>query len=116
MKYLSQFQRFDYEAFAKDKRLMVTGCSPWKDRDTGEVLGTKVDTVIFADHTEYKRQEGDTSTNQFEKLSFKVKKVGLDIPRESVVQPVNPVATIWGDYRNQLSVRCDDMQVAQRKG
>ena len=116
MKFLSQFQTFDFERFAKDKRFMVVGCSPWKEHGSDQIIGTKVDTVIFADHTEYKRNDGDTSTNQFEKLSFKVAKVGLDVPNESVVQPINPVATIWGEYRNQLSVKCTDLQVAQRKG
>lgn len=115
MKFLAQFNRFDFEAFSKDKRLVVVGCSPWKDQ-SGTVLGTKVETVIFADNTEYTRKDGDTSTNQFEKLTFKVKKTDLQIPKESIVRPVNPVATIWGEFRNQLSVKCDDIQVAQRKG
>lgn len=115
MKYLSQFNKFDFEEFSKEKRLMVVGCAPWRDQ-SGVVLGTKVDTVIFVDNTQYTRKEGDTSTNQFEKLTFKVSKQNLDIPRESVVKPVNPIATIWGDFRNQLSVKCDDMLVAQKKG
>ena len=68
MKFLSQFQEFDFERFAKDKGFMVVGCSPWKEQETNAVLGTKVDTVIYADKTEYKRTEGDTSTNKFEKL------------------------------------------------
>lgn len=116
MKFLSQFQEFDFERFAKDKGFMVVGCSPWKEQETNAVLGTKVDTVIYADNTEYKRTEGDTSTNKFEKLSFKVAKAGLNIPVDSIVKPVNPVATIWGEFRNQLSVKCTDMQVAPKRG
>lgn len=116
MKFLSQFQQFDFDKFAKDKGFMVVGCSPWKEHGTNEILGTKVETVIYADNTEYKRTDGDSSTNRFEKLTFKVAKAGLEIPLDSIVKPVNPVATIWGEFRNQLSVKCSDMQIAQRKG
>jgi len=52
MKFLSQFQQFDFERFAKDKGFMVVGCSPWKEHGSNEVIGTKVDTVIYADNTE----------------------------------------------------------------
>lgn len=116
MKFLNQFQKFDFDTFAKEKAFMVIGCTPWKENGKDNILGTKVETVICADNTEYKRAEGDTSTNKFEKLTFKVSQIGLNIPTESIVRPVNPVATIWGEFRNQLSVKCSDMQVAPRKG
>lgn len=116
MKFLSQFQHFDFEGFAKDKGFLVIGCSPLKEHGTNEVIGTKVDTVICTDNTEYKRAEGDTTTNKYEKLSFKVSKIGFDVPVDSFVKPVEPVATVWGEFRNQLSVKCTDLQVAQRKG
>lgn len=33
----------------------------------------------------------------------------LDLPIGSVVRIVNPVATVYGEYRNQLSVKADDV-------
>ena len=51
----------------------------------------------------------------YEKLALKVEKK----PAVSVgdcVMPVNPVCTVYGDYRNQLSVRCDDVVVATTTG
>ncbi len=115
MKYLSQFQEFDFAAFAKGKVFVVTGCNQWKDYETKKVMGTKVDCVIAVDKTEYLRKEGDTSSNRFEKISFKVARDNLNIPNDSQVMPVDAEATVWGDYRNQLSVKCSDVQVAQRK-
>lgn len=115
MKFLSQFNKFDFEEFMKDKRLMALSCSQWKEQD-GTIAGTKVETVIVTDNTQYNRKEGDDSTNQFEKLVLKVRKENLNIPRESIVKAVNATATIWGEFRNQLSVKCDDIMVAQKKG
>lgn len=114
MRYLGQFTRFDFAAFAADKVFMATGQRPWADRDTGAKLGTIVDAVIFKDATTYKRKEGDTSTNQFEKLAFKVPKE-IVIPAESEIRPVNPVATVYGDYRERLSVKADSVEVVQRQ-
>ena len=54
MKYLNQFSVFDLDKFLNGKKLVVTGCAPLKDNDTGKVLGTRVSTVIFADNTEYR--------------------------------------------------------------
>ena len=74
MKYLNQFSVFDLDKFLNGKKLVVTGCAPLKDNDTGKVLGTRVSTVIFADNTEYKHKDGETGSNRFEKLNIKVSK------------------------------------------
>ena len=47
------FTYFDFEGFMKGKTLMCTGVTPWKDHDTGAILGTKVETAIFKDKTNY---------------------------------------------------------------
>lgn len=39
----------------------------------------------------------------------------MNIPIESKVVPKNAVATIYGEYRNQLSVKCDDIVVVTPK-
>lgn len=114
MKYLRQFEHFDFKGFSKDKIFMVLGCLPWVEN--GVCIGTKVETVIIRDDTPYVKKEGDDSTNVYEKINFKVKKIDLVIPKDCMVAPVNPIAKIWGDFRNNLSVTCDDMQVLQKKG
>ena len=108
MKGLNQFIKFDWDAFAEGKTFIVTGISEYVDFDTKAHLGTKVDCVIATDNTVYKFKDGEEFTNRFEKISFKVSK-DINIPIETRVVPKNAVATIYGEYRNQLSVKCDDI-------
>lgn len=115
MKFLNQFNRFDCNSFFHNKTLMVLSSNIWQDsNDANKVLGTKLSVVILADKTEYRRTEGDTNTNRFEKLTVKVGKV-VNIPENTYISLVNPTATVFGEYRNQLSVRCDDVKVIPSK-
>lgn len=41
MKYLRQFEYFDWNGFAKHKRFMTVGISPLTDRETKEIIGTR---------------------------------------------------------------------------
>lgn len=115
MKQLNQFNIFDWNAFADGKRFLVTSCRPWVDFETKETLGTQVEVVIYKDDTHYNQKDGEIVTNLFEKLSFKVSK-DLDIPIKAFVEPVNVSAKIYGEYRNQLSVKCDDITVLHAHG
>ena len=115
MRNLNQFMRFDHEAFFKDKKLMSQGVREWKDYDTKEVLGTVIDVVIVSDETEYKNRDGERSTNRFEKFSVKVPQKNLEIPLEVLVQLTGEVrGTVWGEYRNQLSVKAGGIEVVDR--
>lgn len=98
------------EAFLKGKLLQATGSREWKDFDSGKHNGTIVDVAIVVDNTEYKQKAGETVTNLFEKLSLKVAK-DITVPVNAKVVPVNAVGAIYGQYRNQLSVRCDDVKI-----
>ena len=111
---LSEFNKFDWPRFADGKVFVCTGQRPWTDRDNGSALGTIVDAVIYRDDTTYKRKEGDTRTNRFEKIAFKVSKA-VTVPVDAQIKPVNAVATIWGDYRNNLSVKAEDIEVVQTR-
>lgn len=114
MKNLYQFQQFDLGAFLIGKELMVTGCGLWKDHDTGAELGTKVDVAITKDDTTYfPSKDGHIQTNLYEKLSVKLSKFNFTVPVGSIVTIVNGTATVYGDYRNQLSVRAEDVKVIQ---
>lgn len=114
MKKLSQFLKFDMEAFSRDKVYVSTGQSPWNDFDTKEHLGTKIEAFIAEDKTPYKCKDGEVVSNRFEKIIFKIKK-DVNVPVNARVMPVNPVAVVYGDYRNQLSVTADDIRVIASK-
>lgn len=114
MKGLNQFLSFNWDAFAEGKTFIVTGVSEYQDFDTKAHLGTKVDCVIATDKTLYKFKDGEEFTNRFEKISFKIAK-DVNIPIETRVIPVNAVASIYGEYRNQLSVKAEDIQVIMPK-
>lgn len=110
MKKLNQFVKFLFEDFSRGKVYRVTGVRPWLDFTTKELLGTKVEVIVAEDNTVYDTKNGETVTNLYEKLSFKIKK-DVNIPVNARVIPVNPVAVVYGEYRNQLSVTADDIKV-----
>ena len=74
-------------------------------------LGWIVDVAITTDKTPYRLKDGETGSNLYEKLSFKCVKQPMVGVADEVV-PVNPVCTIWGEYRNNLSVKCDAVVLA----
>lgn len=111
---LKPFQVFQTEKFLKDKELTVTNIKPWQDFDTKEILGVKVEVAITKDETVYPAgRDGTVMTNLFEKLTFKVPKNSVDVKANDIVTPVHPVATIYGDYQNQLSITADDVVVVK---
>ena len=115
LKHLKDFQHFDFNSFIKDKVLVTTSCTEWLDYDTKQKLGTKVEVVIYQDNTAYKQKNGEITTNLFEKLVLKVKK-NVQIQPKTRVVPIGAVAKIYGEYSNNLSITCDDVQpVAQTK-
>lgn len=111
LKNLNQFNYFDFPKFAEGKRFRVTGCGEWKDFNTGAHLGTKVEVVITVDNTQYKLgRDGSAYTNVYEKLTFKVAR-DMTVPVNSYVEPVDAVATIYGERRNMLSIKTADIKV-----
>lgn len=111
MKKLNAFSRFDAEAFFKDKKLQLLAVNEWTDYDTRAHMGLKADIVIIIDRTEYPTKPGEQVTNKFEKLTVKVKKDVLSVKSDDIVRLVNPVCTVFGDYRNQLSIVADDLEL-----
>lgn len=107
------FTTFDWNAFAKGKRFLAIGKSEWKDFDTGEHLGTKIEAVIAADNTNYGNQNGETVTNLYEKVTFKLRK-DIDVPLNVEISPKGVTAIVYGDYRNQLSCTAEDIIFAAK--
>ncbi len=115
---LYQFNKFDWDAFSKDKEFTMTSCKEWKDFNDGSHMGTDVRVRITKDDTAYYSKDGETVTNLYEELSFKVSN-DVQIPVDSKVVPVNPVVSAyekkqnngWSNYKNQLSVKCDDIKI-----
>ena len=117
MKGLKQFLTFDNERFFKGKRFICADCREWIDYDSKAVIGTKIDALCVQDDTDYALpKDGITISNKYERFTFKIEGKKLSIPVDSQIAPVNPVGTIYGDYQNSLSVRADDIRVAQPKG
>lgn len=115
MKYLNQFVQFAANPFFHGKTLTVTGIREWVDHETKAKLGWIVDTVITVDNTQYKCKDGVIASNLYEKLALKTPVKPSFSVGDSVL-PVNPVCTVYGEYRNQLSVRCDDVIAAPAAG
>lgn len=112
MKKLSQF--FDWDRFSKDKVFMVTGCRVWKEYNTENVKGTCVDTVIARDETVYEQKDGEQVSNLYERATFKVPKT-INIPANTYVVASGVKATVYGKYHNDLSIKCQEIQILQQK-
>lgn len=111
MKKLNKFLSFDWEAFAKGKTFMATECKPWLDYDSKKVLGTKVGFIIIEDKTDYDVPEGETAvSNTWEKGVIKICKE-INIPEKSVIQPKGVIASVYGEYRNQLSIEAKEINI-----
>ena len=102
---LQQFHTFDLTSFLKDKRLAYLKSVSWKDGDVE--VGSEVITQIIEDRTQYSKPGMD---NFGEQLTVKVRGVAPSafaqlrpLSTEVVIKDVER-ATVYGDYRNQLSI------------
>lgn len=113
MRGLYHYLEFLLAEFLRDKILIVTGITDWTDYATKQILGTKVETTIVKDGTVYPPgKNGEQISNLYEKLYIKIPhKTSVNIGEQVI--PVNGKATIYGQYRNQLSVKADDIRVVQ---
>lgn len=109
LKRLGLFTRFDLIAFLVGKELTVTSVQEWVDFTTKETLGTKVTVAITHDETDYQAKEGEQISNMYEKFSIKIAKKAYQVSVGAKVEIVGGVGTVYGDYRNNLSVTADDL-------
>lgn len=114
MNSLAQF--FAMEQFLKEKKMKALSMSKWIDRNTGQVLGQKVEVVIIEDNTPYApAKDGTVKTNLYEKMTVKIKKE-VSIPVGSIVELVGAKGRVYGDYQNNLSVTAEDIRVVSQTG
>lgn len=111
MKGTHQFERFDHQVFFADKDCTVTGISEWLDYETKKPLGWRIDTVITRDDTQYRVKDGQVISNLYQPQAFKcIDKT--DVKIGDIVEAVDVMAcTLYGQYRNQISVKCKTMRV-----
>lgn len=110
MKKLGQFLCFDWDGFAEGKIFRVRSVKPWLDfEDKSKVLGVVVEAVIVEDRTYYDCQPGEEVSNLYEPISFKVRKSSVGVGVGDLAIPVGAKASVYGDYRNKLSVKADDV-------
>lgn len=111
MKYLNAFTNFDLVDFLLGKELTVTACTTWVDFNTGAVQGTKIEVAITRDDTPYPpAKDGSVSTNLYEKMTVKIPRA-ITVPTGAIVTIVNGIGNVYGEYRNQLSIRAEDVKV-----
>lgn len=110
MKGLYQFVKFDCNGFLCGKTLQAVSCGPLNDYSTKEHIGTKIGIVITADDTVYELKNGEMCSNIYERFNVKVIGKDLTLVPGTVVSLVNPRGTVYGEYRNMLSVVADDIQ------
>lgn len=116
MRGLTYFLAFNVLDFFELKTLVVTSVTQWLDFKTKEHLGTKVEVFISEDATEYPTpRDGGQISNLGQSFAIKVPH-DVSVKIGDVVEMVNPVATVYGEYRNQLSVKADDVVVVAGKG
>lgn len=115
LKRLSQFQVFDANGFFKAKDFMFAKIEEWQegeDADHRQNIGTKITGVVFHDGTSYGKDI--VGINKGESLTFKVYQ---PVSMFNSWKPFNTVfkvenfskVTVYGDFRNQLSVKVPDL-------
>ena len=67
--------------------------------------------MIAEDHTVYPTKDGETITNKYASMSVKVRKMDLTVPVGAIIELVNPVGVVYGEFHSQLSVTADDIKV-----
>lgn len=114
MKKLREYNKFDCEAFFKDKDVRVMADEPWNEYDDGKVvkaLGTKYKCVIATDKTKYKGEDVRPDLNAGEKVDVKVPQQPKKYKKFSSITFIGASASVYGTYQSDLSVKADDVDI-----
>ena len=123
MRYLTRFVEFNHEAFFEKKKLVFMKAAPWTERDSGgsvdRTIGAKVTLLVKDDATDYgEDRDGAKVVGCNAMEMFTVKVPNKTLSEFEAWQPLStPVrlenvqkATVWGDYKDNLSIVCDVAQ------
>lgn len=108
MKKLNLFNRMMMDEFLEGKVLMAMRSEEAVDFNTKDIIGAKYTILIWQDHSPY--YEEDDISNAGE--TFFVKVIGAKpkaITQPTLVELIDPSGSIYGEFRNQLSVKAKDV-------
>lgn len=114
MKGLREHLEFETKKFFDKKELRVIASEAWAEYVEGQVgktLGTKYKCVIATDNTAYRNPATD---NTGEQVDVKVEKPAKEFKKFARVSLINPTATVYGEYQNQLAVKAEDIEVLDK--
>lgn len=117
MKKLRQFNKFDCEAFFKDKDVRVLAHEDWNEYKDGEItkkLGTKYKCVIATDNTIYADEGEATDVNAGEQVDVKVPNAEKEYKKFSKIIFVGATASVYGTFQNELSVVAEDVKFQEK--
>ena len=118
MKKLRQFNKFDCEAFFKDKDVRVMAHEPWNEYEDGKVtkqLGTSYKCFIATDNTKYEGKDVTPDLNAGEQINVKVPKPPQEYKKFSKIGFINPTASVYGSFQSELSVKADEVEIVNPK-
>lgn len=114
MKKLRMFNKFDCEAFFKDKDVRVMAQEPWNEYEDGKVtkqLGTIFKCVIATDNTKYEGKDVEPDLNAGEQINVKVPQPPKQFKKFSRIVFINPTASVYGSFQSELSVKAEDVDI-----
>lgn len=107
LKKLRQFAPFNFPSFSEKKDLRCVASQPWIDFDSKAKLGTKYTLIILQDATEYGNKD---ITNAGQIFDVKIPSEAKTFKPLAKVRLIDPTATIYGDFQNQLSVKAANIE------
>jgi hypothetical protein len=112
MKKLKQFAPFNAQLFFSKIELQFTKVEPIREND--KTVGFKYNLLICDDQHNYGEE---SSLNIGEVIKVKIEDVNsnTNFTFGQKVELINPRASIYGEYQNQLSVKADDVIVKKSK-
>lgn len=112
MKKLKQFAPFNAQLFFSKIELQFTKVEPIREND--KTVGFKYNLLICDDQHNYGEE---SSLNIGEVIKVKIEDVNSNTKFTfgQKVELINPRASIYGEYQNQLSVKADDVIVKKSK-
>lgn len=112
MKKLKQFAPFNAQLFFSKIELQFTKVEPIREND--KTVGFKYNLLICDDQHNY-GEESSLTIGEVIKVKIEDVNSNTNFTFGQKVELINPRASIYGEYQNQLSVKADDVIVKKSK-